>query len=347
MSYRDPYAEQYGAGAGSRHQTQPPQQYPADSAPDYNNPYNHPHQTYDQGGAGYDNYNQGAGYRDEYTQRYDDYEPDYGVGGAQRYPPPQREPSQRTSMTRAKSVAQSTNLSVIPKRKEGSAFDAGEFTPVPQKRTAGALKSYRYNHQGNLWTKGGRGRCVGRFCCLLSLALWIRPPGVQIGDVQPVSQGGSVFQLQQDGININLGINISVNNPNYFAVNFKQIKAEIFYPINDTAIGGGTSNNVVFESHSQKNFPFLFAIEYKTSSDPSSKILLDLAQKCGVIGTKSDISVSYKITVGIRILFITVSPVVSNKVSFPCPVDPEALKALMGGVGGLSGLVGGTGSTTG
>lgn len=90
------------------------------------------------------------------------------------------------------------------------------------------MRQWRYDHQGNLWTRGSRVRCCGRFfCCtimiavflivsiILSMALvspvltitmiinrlrgllyqWIRPPNVVIGN--PVlSTNGSAVCLQ-------------------------------------------------------------------------------------------------------------------------------------------------------
>ena len=68
-------------------------------------------------------------------------------------------------------------------------------------------------------------------------------------------------------------------------------------------------------------------------------MILDLATKCGIAGgTKTNINVNYKITVssssfefrevikavlqlGIRILLVTISPVISNEFNFPCPLQ--------------------------
>ena len=68
-------------------------------------------------------------------------------------------------------------------------------------------------------------------------------------------------------------------------------------------------------------------------------MILDLATKCGITGgTKTNINVNYKITVssnsfgfrkvvnavlqlGIHILLVTISPVISNQFSFPCPLQ--------------------------
>ncbi|KAF8228458.1 hypothetical protein L208DRAFT_1403710 [Tricholoma matsutake] len=132
---------------------------------------------------------------------------------------------------------------------------------------------------------------------VLALILWVRPPSVSIGQVGTVIQNGSAIQLQQNGLTVNLGVNISVNNPNYFSIDFQQIKADIFYPINNTNVGQGLLNHVVIHSKAQTNLTFPFTINYQTYLDPQYQILQDLAQKCGVVGTKSNISVQYKITV--------------------------------------------------
>jgi len=262
--------------------------------------------------------------------------------------PPQRLPSTKIAQQQPSNGAYVTDanrtnipvVAVAPVRKEGSGFDKGEFTPVTPKSVR-AIKDYRVDHQGNLWTKGGRGRCVGRVCCctvmttvflivsiVLSLALWIRPPSVVIGNVQT----SGVNITGGTGLSINLGVNISVNNPNYFAVNFQKIEAEIFYPINNTLIGGGTSENIIFHSRSQTNFTFPFMLSYKTTLDPQGKILIDLANKCGVNGgTKSNISVNYKITLGIRIVLVTISPVVANTFSFLCPISADQIENMLKG----------------
>jgi len=120
-----------------------------------------------------------------------------------------------------------------------------------------------------------------------------------------------------------------VENPNYFSVAFKKIEADIFYPINNTAIGGGSQTDITFHSHSQTNFTFPFTISYKSSLDPNKEILTDIATKCGFIGgTKSQITVNYKITLGLRIVFFVISPVVSNSLSFDCPLSKSDISSL-------------------
>ncbi|KAJ7741536.1 hypothetical protein DFH07DRAFT_964884 [Mycena maculata] len=333
MAYQDPYAGQYGAYQHQQQQYGQPQygqsqqygQY-GEPAPDFN-PYTtaaQPHQTYEQGA--YDNY--GGGYRDD---------PAPGPRGEYA---PQRQGTQHSYSDAPPPPLAAKSID------ETSRFDPGEFTPSPRgPKTASNLRRYRMEFQGNLWTKGGRGRCFGRFfCCtfmiiilllvtiLLALVLWLRPPSINFGNVAPTStSSGSTVQVTSDGININMGVNISVENPNFFAVNFKKITAQIYYPINNTAIGNGTANSIDITSHAQTNFTFPFSIDYSTSLDPDDKILLDIAEKCGFIGSgKTNIIVDYKITLALQILFVTISPSISNSFSFACPVTESDLEGLKG-----------------
>lgn len=300
-AYRDPYVQ-------NDTQERRSQEY---------NPYpsEQPHRTYEQGGIGplYENY--GNRYADVYPFQH-------GI-------------SQQTPVDKETEVS------------------PGGLTPAPGgKKTPRALRNYRYDNQGQLWTKGGRGRCIGRFfCCtimitillvlsiVLALILWVRPPNVSIGQVNTVAQNGSTIQLQQDGITVNLGVNISVNNPNYFSINVRQIKAEIFYPINNTNVGEGILNDVVIRTNTQTNLTFPFSLNYNIANDPQRTILLDLGQKCGVTGTPSDISVNYRLTLQLQILIIPISPVISDTFTLTCPIDAADLESLMNSVGiNISGL---------
>ncbi|KAF6763944.1 hypothetical protein DFP72DRAFT_873826 [Ephemerocybe angulata] len=344
--YSDPYNNAgYGAGNQYNHQS------------DYNTPYTQ-NQDYDSTGPTYDPYSQnppygGAGNNVHFSDSQYDAQAPIPPSKDEPYDNsalPARHRSTRTTGGATSSLKSkgSLRLSVAPVRKHWNGFEHGEFTPTVGRtngKTARAMKEYRYDARGNLWTKGGRGRCFGRFfCCtlmvavllivsvVLTLALWIRPPAVTIGSVETLNTTGSLSGA--DGLTINLSVNISVNNPNYFTVDFSKLKAEIFYPINDTPMGGGESNNIEFKSNEHTNFTFPFALQYKSSNDPGSAVFVDLGTKCGLGGgPKSDIKVKYKITLGIRFLIITISPVIQNTFSFACP------SSLSGGV-----LQGSTGS---
>ncbi|KAF9227652.1 hypothetical protein BS17DRAFT_774096 [Gyrodon lividus] len=305
MAYRDPYAEQYG-----RYDQQ------SSDVPAFN-PYNtvQPHQAYDQGG--YDPY--AAGYRDD--------DPNHGLS----------------------TNAEASTFAPGHHKLESTPYDQGGFPRATTGSRSRDLRHWRYEHQGALWTKGGRGQCIGRFCCctlmivvfliisiFLALALWIHPPNIIVGDVQSTTTGSEI-QILSNGIQINLGIPIYVSNPNYFSVSFSSIKANIYYPINHTLIGGGQQNDVTFPSHTNKNFTFPFSVEYTTTLPSSGQILTDLLDKCGVGGTaKTDITVDYDITLGLRILFFTVSPTISNSASFVCPLSASDISSLTSAISGGS-----------
>ena len=231
-----------------------------------------------------------------------------------------------------------------PRSGFGDSFGANAVGVAKQQQ---GLRDWRFEHQNGSWTRGSRGSCIARFCCctamiviffivsvLLALALWIQPPNIVVGNVQVNSS--NPVQSTEGGFQINLGVNISVQNPNYFSVSFKDIDAQIFYPINDTQVGGGTENDITFGSHSQTNFTFPFAIKYNSDLPSSQKILSDLTEKCGIpTGPRSDITVTYDITLGLRILFFVVSPKVTNSLSFMCPLTSSDLEGLISGIGNL------------
>jgi len=308
MSYHDPYANYHGQASSGQHHYN-------DSVTDFNpyttNPFE---QNSYQSSAQYSN----LGWN----------------GDNNSYPPRQPESSLRPSQ----------GLVVEPNRRSTSGFEQGEFTP--REKVARGLKQYRYDYRGNLWNKGGRGHCFGRFCCcclmttvllivsiILTIALWLRPPNVTVGDVTLASNPLQINSAQKE-LTIKFGVNISVSNPNSFGIAFQKIKADIFYPINNTRVGGGELKNIVFRSDGQTNVTFPFAINYNTNADPQYMILTDLSKKCGVNGAaQSPVTVNYKITLGLRVLLFVVSPVVSNTVSFPCPASASQIEDFLKSVG--------------
>ncbi|KAF7792976.1 hypothetical protein EIP86_004081 [Pleurotus ostreatoroseus] len=311
MSYYDQYNSRQAQG------TYPPQQY-ADQETSYN-PYEstQPHQTYEQEGYGYSDANFNN-YRDE---------PAEAVGAA-------------------------------PAKAEKNVFESEAYTPSTralEPKTSRGMKRWRHENQGHLWTKGSPIRVFCRFFgCLvftfiflfisivLSLLLWIEPPNVEIGEVAPFAQNGSTVQLQQNplGVTVNLGVPISVNNPNYFSVKFKSIKADIFYPINDTQVGSGALYNLEIADHKQTNFTLPFSLNYTETIDPNFKILDDIANHCGFTGSSaSNINVNYEIHLSFQVLFVTISPTIKNSASFSCPVSESDIADLLKAAGiDLSGL---------
>ncbi|KAG7092543.1 hypothetical protein E1B28_008893 [Marasmius oreades] len=245
-------------------------------------------------------------------------------------------PYQDSPMNRGTSVNRRTKDT-----DETSGFDRGEFTT---RENPAGIKKFRRSYQGNMWTKGGKGRGVIRFLCctlfiglflllsiVLALALWLKPPSITIGSANITSTNNF---LSQTAISVPLTVNISVNNPNYFSVTLKELKAEFTYPKGNVPVGNGILNNVVFESNSAKTFAFPFNINYKFADDPSLQALFDIGEKCGVTsGQKSNLSFQYKITIGLQILVAHVKPSISNTISIPCPLgqaEIEQLKKLLG-----------------
>ncbi|KAH8827077.1 hypothetical protein DL96DRAFT_1605416 [Flagelloscypha sp. PMI_526] len=313
MADRDPHtAGQYGGPQTAHDDFNPYEQ------PRFNSYDQHPSSTYPPSNPSY---------QDRSAEKYTPYRDE---------PLPEREDeSYNVYSNSSRSDVQRNNSRLshrsVPRSEGGrSGFDAGEFNA---------------GKNDNLWKKGGGARCACRFCgCTLlsfllllfsivgALALYIKPPAVTIGSVQTRSEGGSVVNMQDDGIIVNLGLNITVKNPNYFNVNFQKIEAKLIYPINNTPIGGGNATNVNFPGGGvNKTYEFPLEIQYKTASDPNSAVLIDLAKKCGLLGSKEKLTLNYQVTVGIKVLFITVSPTISNSVSLDCPIDGAALSGMLGG----------------
>ncbi|TCD64547.1 hypothetical protein EIP91_003985 [Steccherinum ochraceum] len=282
------------------------------------NPYDsaEPHQSYDQGGY-HDAGGYGAGYRD-----------DPSVG----------------------------NVAATKEEGDRSVFEASSPTVERslEPKTAKAMRRWRYEHQGNLWKRGGGGRCFGRFfCCTLmtvvflflsivmSLALWINPPNVIVSDVSLPSDGSAVQITPGPGVNVNVGVNISVANPNYFSVKFNEIKVDVFYPINNTHIGGGSIKDVNIKSNAETNFTLPFALNYTETEDPNFSVLQDIAGHCGFLpgGTQGDLSVNYKISLDFHVLFVPIKPTISNQFKFACPFTAQQVGDLLKSAG-LDGLIG-------
>lgn len=245
-----------------------------------------------------------------------------------------------------------------PTTKEEISYYAEETNATPRKpRSARNLRAWRYQQGRRLWTQGSRPRCICRFffCTILitlflvagivlCLALWIQPPNIVIGgdnnNTSPVIAQG--INLLTDGFQVNLGLPIEVVNPNYFSVNLKRVDANIFYPINNTRVGTGVVSNVNLQRHASTSFTFPFALVYTTSVDPSDAIITDIAGKC-LASPQRDLTVNYRITVDVKVFFITISPTISNAITFACPLSADYIRALIQQLGLQSIL--GTGSS--
>lgn len=290
------------------------------------------------------------------NQRYENQQPysDYNPYSNTQQHPTYDQSGYRDDEGLQTSTAHAGNDTTVVQNREKGRYEE-MFPPVfrPPEST-GAIRVWRKDQRGNLWAKGSRGKCVLRFLCcsiliflfllvsiVLTLAMWVRPPDVTINQVGLNSTGGSAFEVTSSSLSLNLGVNISVDNPNYFSVSFKRIVVNLTYPTNDMDVGGGEKDNIEFKAHTETTFQFPFSLTYNLSEDTDKEVLEDLLSKCGITGTKENIDIDYKITLGIKFLFITVSPSFSNSFSFECPVDESDLASLLSGSGiSISSLTG-------
>ena len=78
-------------------------------------------------------------------------------------------------------------------------------------------------------------------------------------------------------------------------------------------------------SHSTTNFTFPFLFDYTTSIDPSFAIITDIAEKC-LGNPQTDLTIKYVLTVGVKVFFVSVSPTITNSVSFGCPITTSEIE---------------------
>ncbi|ORY34783.1 hypothetical protein BCR39DRAFT_514697 [Naematelia encephala] len=212
----------------------------------------------------------------------------------------------------------------------------------PPPRSTGILRMWRKDERGEQWFRGGGLRATLRIfgCCLtitiimlvsivLAIALYVRPPNVTL---QSVNLGNSPVTLTTDGLTVSFNVTISAANPNWFSVDFNEIKATAFYPGNNTnSFGGGTLYNVDFQGYNQYTFDFPFTLNYTTAADPNRVVLNDLISKCGILsGVKSDITVDYDLLLKLKVLGVSISPTVSGSASFECPITESDLEGIIG-----------------
>lgn len=239
----------------------------------------------------------------------------------------------------------------------GSGYDNDDVTLQPMaEKTPRNMRQWRKDYQGNLWTKGSRASCCGRFfCCtlmifllllisiVLTIALYLRPPNVIVG--QPTVDVNS-FAINSSSVSIALPVDISVNNPNFFTVELYKLDAAVVYPINSTQVGSGHMTNIKFQDHTQTNFTFPVTIEYDAATDPSGAVITDLAKHCGIGASASDITVTVNIKIGVKIMLVPFTTSLSQQASFACPIGNDAtelenlLKSLGINISSLAGLLG-------
>ncbi|KAF5368993.1 hypothetical protein D9758_002845 [Tetrapyrgos nigripes] len=207
------------------------------------------------------------------------------------------------------------------------------------------IKDYRSHYQGNLWTRGSRVGCFGRFFgCTLFIAiylflaivgcmiLWLRPPSVDIGD--PFVNTTQSLGIENGALTIPLGLNVSVNNPMYLSVRIRDLNVDLTYPItNNPNVGNGSISDVNIKSNEETNFTLPIDLDASLNGDGIA-VLRDIANKCGSSGGKLDVDAD--IHIKLAVLGVPVSFSISRSLSFSCPAfAQDALQQISSIIGNL------------
>ncbi|KAF1800514.1 hypothetical protein V8B55DRAFT_1535422 [Mucor lusitanicus] len=209
-----------------------------------------------------------------------------------------------------------------------------------------------------------RNCCVRCMCCACCLPIWAAGilwfiiiaiiivvivigaiagtfimPTVDMAGVSTTPTTGSQFSFTGDGISINFGLIVAVNNPNLLSIDLTDINATAYYPNDNgghTYIGKGYLAEQNVPKYSNFNFTFPFSLEYNPSYDADQSVLNDLVEKCGLSGgEKKDITIDYTIRLTAKVLVIKVHPTISSSATFACPIDNGGLAGLGDGTLGL------------
>ncbi|KAL1916780.1 uncharacterized protein VTP21DRAFT_5484 [Calcarisporiella thermophila] len=199
-------------------------------------------------------------------------------------------------------------------------------------------------------------RFVGCGCLVLliiliivigALAATFKQPNINFKGTGPSPDGRPTYLAQGRNFSINMGLDVSVENPNIFGASFSMIKAEAFYPVPNASagsrgvpVGGGNLTDVYFGPKSTTELNFPFSIQYTSDMPNAQAVLADIASKCGFTGgPKQKLTVNYNLILYLRILFFTISPTLQESASFNCPLQdgelpPELLGSLPSSVQG-------------
>ncbi|KAL8292947.1 hypothetical protein RQP46_000641 [Phenoliferia psychrophenolica] len=184
---------------------------------------------------------------------------------------------------------------------------------IPKKE---GLRMWRADEHAGALTRGGRGRACGRICCCSIILVLIILVSIIASFLHVTFNGveapanGSEVTVQSNGFLLNFQLNIGVVNPNFFGVNFDEIKATGAYSTAPTQnLGGGTLNNVDIKKNSNTTIHFPFTINYTLSDDPTLSIAKDIVGKCGLLGgTKADLTIDYTVTLKLKVVAVSISP---------------------------------------
>ncbi|KAJ1953351.1 hypothetical protein IWQ62_006011 [Dispira parvispora] len=175
---------------------------------------------------------------------------------------------------------------------------------------------------------------------LLLFFLLARMPTVKVVDVQPPSDGRSLFSTQGSSLVFNFDIRFDVDNPNYLTLGVNQLEGTGYWPsLPDVPMGNGTLRDITIEKQATTTLNFPVTLTYDPSKDPQHKVFDDLMDKCGFTGTRSQLTVDYEVKVYFKIIgSIQVTPTVRNSASFDCPI-PDISSLQVDKLGSASDLI--------
>jgi len=191
-------------------------------------------------------------------------------------------------------------------------------------------------------TKKSKCKICAIVCCVLILliigvvaavVIFGKQPQVDFLEIGQSPNNVEPYVKTPTGFDFNVGLKIRVNNPNIIGATFSLINVVAFYPNFDKSIGGGNLTDVKIESRGNTTINFPFSIRYDKDIDPNFAILLDIASKCGLIGstTKQKITIDYTVSLSLKILVISFPPYsVKRQANIDCPLQDGKIPNIPG-----------------
>lgn len=163
---------------------------------------------------------------------------------------------------------------------------------------------------------------------LLAYFLWPDMPDVDIGEVKlnsksndPVRYTLPSFTDGSGGLEIDLGIDVSVNNPNSFDLNISSLDIQVFLSDNSvdkTLIGTGKINDLSFKKKEVTKIEIPITIGYYVDSVLTDPVISYLLTKCA---TQTNINIEYTVGVGIKFIKLFYTPKYTGTNKFKCPLN--------------------------
>ncbi|KAI9226123.1 MAG: hypothetical protein DHS80DRAFT_25533 [Piptocephalis tieghemiana] len=172
---------------------------------------------------------------------------------------------------------------------------------------------------------------------LLAFFLWARMPTVDFSGVENTNfaQVGNGFLLQ-------FTLGLLIHNPNFIGITIKSLTATAYHPaLPHTLFAQGHLEDASVQARGPSTIHFPMSLNYSQTADPSSLILSDLADRCGILGNpKSKIEIRIIMDITLRVAATPlVIPQIRAPISLDCPTEFNSSLPLGGVVNLLIALV--------